>query len=68
MGNKPPPAEFSFDTMFMSADQVSTKAVVGYGNPTTGDYSPTTKGYKSFGTVGQGTNNKGVYDTNGKSC
>ena len=36
----------------MTADSLTTIAVAGYGNPTSGDYSATTKGYKTFGTVG----------------
>ena len=39
-----------------------TEAVRGYGKPTKGSYSVETKGYKTFGTEGQGENTEGVMD------
>lgn len=37
-----------------------TDAVEGYGQPTKGTYSTGDKGYKTFGTTGQGENKEGV--------
>jgi hypothetical protein len=39
-----------------------TQADIGYGVPTKGSYNSTDKGYKTFGTVGQGPNTEGVKD------
>jgi hypothetical protein len=40
-----------------------TEAEVGYGMPTKGRYNADDKGYKTFGTEGQGENKEGVMDT-----
>jgi hypothetical protein len=40
-----------------------TEAVKGYGQPTKGSYNSTEKGYKTFGTEGQGPNKEGVKDS-----
>lgn len=37
-----------------------TEAVTGYGQPTKGSYSTTDKGYKTFGTEGQGKDKEGL--------
>jgi len=39
-----------------------TEAVSGYGKPTKGSYNSTEKGYKTFGTEGQGNSTEGVKD------
>jgi len=39
-----------------------TESVEGYGKPTKGSYNSTDKGYKTFGTEGQGNNTEGVMD------
>jgi hypothetical protein len=39
-----------------------TDAVKGYGKPTKGSYNSTEKGYKTFGTEGQGNNTEGCKD------
>jgi len=41
-----------------------TDAVKGYGKPTKGSYNSTEKGYKTFGTEGQGNNTEGVKEKN----
>jgi len=40
-----------------------TEAVKGYGKPTKGSYNSTEKGYKTFGTEGQGNSTEGVKDS-----
>ena len=40
-----------------------TDAVEGYGQPTKGTYSSTEKGYKTFGTTGQGENKEGAKES-----
>jgi len=54
--------------MFLPVADLASVAVTGYGQPTTGDYSAKTKGYKTFGTIGQGSGIKGVYDAAGVDC
>lgn len=39
-----------------------TEAEEGYGEPTKGTYNADDKGYKTFGTTGQGENKEGVKD------
>lgn len=39
-----------------------TEAIVGYGKPTKGSYNSDEKGYKTFGTEGQGENKEGCKD------
>jgi hypothetical protein len=39
-----------------------TTSVMGYGAPTKGSYNSTDKGFKTFGTVGQGPNTEGTKD------
>ena len=43
--------------------EADTTATEGYGAPTKGTYSATSKGYKTFGTVGQGDNKEGVKES-----
>lgn len=43
-----------------------TESVKGYGKPTKGSYNSTEKGYKTFGTEGQGNNTEGVMDKDSK--
>lgn len=41
----------------------NTEAVEGYGKPTKGSYNSTDKGYKTFGTTGQGENKEGAKES-----
>ena len=43
-------------------------SIQGYGMSTSGDYTPSTKGYHAFGSVGQGDSNRGVIETTSSSC
>lgn len=43
-----------------------TEAVEGYGAPTKGRYNAEDKGYKAFGTVGQGEDKEGLKDTDSR--
>merc|ERR1712127_294294 len=54
-GGKPKPAE--------DETEEATEAVEGYGEPTKGSYSATEKGYKTFGTTGQGENTEGAKES-----
>jgi len=54
------PNEFNWDTLFMSDSDKETEAVSGYGKPTSGDYSASTKGFKTYGTLGQGNDAQGL--------
>jgi hypothetical protein len=49
-------------------DMADTTAVVGYGEPTAGDYDLEVGGYKTFGTLGQGHDNKGLKNHNKHKC
>jgi len=40
----------------------------GYGQPSAGKYDPSVKGYKTFGTIGQGPDKKGLKDRMAKAC
>ena len=40
----------------------------GYGQPSTGTYDPKAKGYKTFGTLGQGKDKLGAKDRLANAC
>jgi len=46
----------------------STATDIGYGEPTTGEYSVEDGGYKTFGTIGQGDSTEGVKDEGTEEC
>jgi hypothetical protein len=49
-------------TEMWSESDLQTEAVAGFGMPTVGSYSVTERGWKSFGTIGQGDDSKGLRD------
>ena len=61
-----PEAEGEFEEKPMPKEGESmeeTEAVEGYGQPTKGTYNAGDKGYKTFGTTGQGGNKEGAKET-----
>lgn len=59
---KPPP-------MFQEASKDKDSYTAGgYGEPSSGTYDPTVKGYKTFGTTGQGTKAEGAKDRTKGEC
>ena len=43
-------------------------AIKGYGNPTSGEYAVANKGWKTFGTLGQGPKQEGVKEIGSNIC
>jgi hypothetical protein len=60
--------EVGLEQMFMSDDDKQTDAVSGYGKPTTGDYSASDKGFKTFGTMGRGDDAQGLKEEGSRRC
>lgn len=51
-----------------SIEKEDAEDVAGYGSPTSGFYDANKKGYKSFGTIGQGDEKRGVFIGNDTKC
>ena len=49
-------------TEMWAESDLLTEAIGGYGKPTVGSYSVTKRGWKSFGTIGQGDSSEGLGD------
>jgi hypothetical protein len=52
--------EFNLEKPFWSEDEKKEDATRGFGKPTKGDYSAASKGWKTFGSEGQGNEEKGL--------
>lgn len=54
------PLNQDLGTEMWAESDLATEPIAGYGQPTVGSYSVTKRGWKTFGTIGQGDNTEGL--------